>query len=173
MSRSLCTWRASTVFLLPEARVMGLVPRSSCGPSRWYTGRVVAGLCEHPGAEDSSQAGLGGDDLSVRVLPEIGVHLPLQGFDLLVQRDQDRDQGTHRGGVGGRHNIRLAQVGGVQRSRIRSVFAAMPRRRARLSAALICAVVSFAADAGSGARASSSRVSAASRSSNASSAAGK
>ncbi len=32
-------------------------------------GRVVAGFCEHPGAEDRSQAGPGGDDLSVRVLP--------------------------------------------------------------------------------------------------------
>ena len=48
-------------------------------------GGVIAGFCEHPGAEDSSQAGLGGDDLSIRVLPKIGFHLPLQGFNLLVQ----------------------------------------------------------------------------------------
>ena len=52
-------------------------------------------------------------------------------------------------------------------------FAAMWWRRARLRAALICAVVSLAADAGSGARASSSRVSGAPGSSKASSAAGK
>ena len=26
MSRSLCTYRAATVFFLPDARVMGLVP---------------------------------------------------------------------------------------------------------------------------------------------------
>ena len=48
----------------------------------------------------------------------------------------------------------------------------MFRRRARLSAALTCALVSFAARAGSGALPSSSRVSGASRSSKASSAAG-
>ena len=56
---------------------------------------------------------------------------------------------------------------------IAAVLPARFRRRARLSAAEICAVVSFAAEAGSGALASSSRVSGASRSSNASSAAGK
>ena len=56
---------------------------------------------------------------------------------------------------------------------IRSAFPGMPRRRARLRAALICAMVSFAADAGSGALPSTSRVSGASRSSNASTAAGK
>src|ERR1039457_185200 len=43
--------------------------------------RVVAGFCEHPGAEDRSQPGLGGDDLSVRVLPKIGLHLPLQDWN--------------------------------------------------------------------------------------------
>jgi len=49
----------------------------------------------------------------------------------------------------------------------------MSRRRARLSAAEICARVSFAARAGSGALASSSSASGASRSSKAPSAAGK
>ena len=56
---------------------------------------------------------------------------------------------------------------------MRVAFSATLRRRARLSAALISAMVSFAAEAGSGALASNSRVSAASRSSKASSAAGK
>ena len=49
----------------------------------------------------------------------------------------------------------------------------MPRRRARLSAALTCARVSLAARAGSGALPSSSRASGASRSAKASSAAAK
>ena len=39
---------------------------------------LVAELCQHPGAEDRSQAGLGQDDLSVRVPPKMGLDLPLQ-----------------------------------------------------------------------------------------------
>ena len=54
-----------------------------------------------------------------------------------------------------------------------AALAGMPRRRARLSAAVIWPAVSLAADAGSGALASSSSVSGAARSSKASSAAGK
>jgi hypothetical protein len=52
-------------------------------------------------------------------------------------------------------------------------FSVMERRRARLSAALICVRVSFAARAGSGALASSSSASGAARFSKAASAAGK
>ncbi len=54
-----------------------------------------------------------------------------------------------------------------------AALAGTPRRRARLSAPVIWLMVSLAADAGSGAVASSSRVSAAARSPKASSAAGK
>ena len=56
---------------------------------------------------------------------------------------------------------------------IRAAFSATLRRRARVSAALIWAIVSLAAVAASGALASSSRTSGASKSSNASNAAGK
>src|SRR5262245_32827034 len=38
--------------------------------------RAVAELAGHPGAEDGPQAGLGPDDLSVRVLTETRLHLP-------------------------------------------------------------------------------------------------
>ena len=93
MSRSLRTYRAVTVFFLPEARVMGLVPASSSGFRGSVPARVVAGFCEHPGAEDGSQAGLGQNDLGVRVLPKIGLDLPLQAGDLLVQGGQDGNQG--------------------------------------------------------------------------------
>jgi hypothetical protein len=75
---------------------------------------VVAGFCEHPGAEDRSQPGLGGDDLSVRVPPKIGLDLPLQGFHLLVQGGQHRDEGAHGGGVCRGHDGGLAQVPGAQ-----------------------------------------------------------
>src|ERR1019366_1552162 len=56
--------------------------------------RVVAEFAEDPGAEDGSQAGLGQVDLSVRVAAKIRLHLPLQGFDLLVQDGDHRDQGA-------------------------------------------------------------------------------
>jgi hypothetical protein len=68
------------------ARAVAIEPRG-------VPGGVIAGLCEHPGAEDRSQPGLRHDDLRVRVLPKIGLDLPLQGFDLIVQRAQDRSQG--------------------------------------------------------------------------------
>ncbi|MGE5289373.1 MAG: hypothetical protein ACM3ML_19670 [Micromonosporaceae bacterium] len=50
------------------------------------------------------------------MLAKIGLDLPLQGCDLLVQRDQDRDQGADRRGVGSCHDVGLAQVGGAQHS---------------------------------------------------------
>src|SRR5260370_41767286 len=42
--------------------------------------RVVAELAEHPGAEDGAYPGLGQVDLSVRGLPKMLLHLPLQGL---------------------------------------------------------------------------------------------
>jgi hypothetical protein len=44
--------------------------------------RIVAGLCDHPGAEDSSHARLGPVDLSVRVPAKILLRLSLQDLDL-------------------------------------------------------------------------------------------
>ena len=139
MSRSLCTNRAATVFFLPEARVIGLVAGVVlAGLGRGVAVVVVAELGEHPGAEDRPQAGLGQDDLSVRVLAKMGLDLPLQGLDLLVEGGQDRDQGAHRGGVGGGDH-RRAGPGARRAARPGSpaALAAMSRRRARLSAALI------------------------------------
>jgi hypothetical protein len=77
--------------------------------------RVVAELCEHPGAEDGAHAGLGPVDLSVRVLAKMLLHLPLQGFDLLVQDRDHRDQGADGGGVGGGDGRGLAQLRAAQR----------------------------------------------------------
>jgi hypothetical protein len=45
---------------------------------------VVTELGEHPGPEDGAQAGLGADDLSIRVLAKMGLDLPFQGADLLI-----------------------------------------------------------------------------------------
>ena len=68
MSRLLRTNRAATTFFLPEARVIGLVPGVVlAGLGGLVPVRVVAELCEHPGAEDGCHAGLGLVDLSVRV----------------------------------------------------------------------------------------------------------
>ena len=85
--------------------------------------RVIAELREHPGAEDRSQAGLAEDDLSGRVLPKMVLHLPLQRCDLLIEGDQERSQGTDRGGVGGSDHSRLAQMPGPQGSLDRSGLA--------------------------------------------------
>ena len=63
--------RAATTFFLPDARVIGLV--RGVVPAGLAVGvavRVVAELCEHPGAEDGAHAGLGQVDLSVRVPAE-------------------------------------------------------------------------------------------------------
>jgi hypothetical protein len=82
-------------------------------------------------------------------------HLALAGFDLLIQRGQHRDQGTgvRRSGDAGLTHVRGTQHG-LDPLRLRSDV----RRRARPRAALIRAVVSLAAIAGSGAWASSSRL---------------
>jgi hypothetical protein len=50
------------------------------------------------------------------VLAKIGLDLPLQGGDLLVQRGQDGDQRADRGGICRGHDVRLAQVSGAQYS---------------------------------------------------------
>ena len=102
---------------------------------------------------------------------KIRLHLPLQGFDLLVQDGDHRDQGADGDGVGVGDGRRLAQLGAAQRRQDDAALAGMSRRRARLRAADICARVSFAAFAGSGAFPSSSSASGAARSSKASSAA--
>ena len=84
-------------------------------------------MAPRPGWED--------DDLSVRVLTEMRLHLPLQHLDLLVERGDDRDQGTDRGGVGGGHNGGWPSCSRRSAARIAAALAAMSRRRARLSAA--------------------------------------
>ena len=116
------------------ARVMGLVPSVILtGPGAGVSSGGIAGFGEHPGAEDRSQAGLGGDGLSVRVLPEIGLDLPLQGCGLLVQRRQDRDQGAVLGSARARRTISLAgrRLGRWARARPcrgRGPIAGLPRR---------------------------------------------
>ena len=77
---------------------------------------VVAELAEHPGAEDRSQAGLGQDDLSVRVRPKMRLHLPFHHLDLRVEGRDDRGQCPHhrsagRGDHGGLGQLLLAQRG--------------------------------------------------------------
>ncbi len=72
-------------------------------------------LAGHPGAEDGAHAGLGPVDLSVRVPAKIFLHLPLQGFDLLVQGGDHRDERPGGGSVGGGEGRRLAQLLAAQR----------------------------------------------------------
>jgi hypothetical protein len=96
---------------------------------------VVAELCEHPGAEDRPQPGLAEDDLSGRVLPKIGLDLPLHGLDLGVQHGQDRDQRLDRGGVGVGHHLGLTEVLDAQRGLngrglLGDILAARPLQRA-------------------------------------------
>jgi hypothetical protein len=62
------------------------------------------------GAEDRPQSRLRQDDLSVRVLPKMCLHLPLQRLDLLIESRQDRDRGTNLGGVGRRDDRGLTQL---------------------------------------------------------------
>ena len=100
MSRSLCTNRASTTL-----RLAGLAG------DRAGAGVVLAGLGvgvtswgvtefgEHPGAKDRSHAGLGQDDLSVRVPAKMLLHLPLQGRDLFVEGAQYRHDRASGGRV--------------------------------------------------------------------------
>lgn len=70
----------------------------------------VAELCEHPGAEDRTEAGLAAVDLNVRVQAKSGLDLALEGGDLGVQRGQDRRRGADGGRVGAGHDLGLAEV---------------------------------------------------------------
>jgi hypothetical protein len=95
-----CTKRARTIFFLPDWRVIGLVPGvvlPRLGVEVVIS--VVTELCEHPGAEDGAQAGLGQVDLSVRVLAKMRIGLLGHG-DLGAQGGQDRHLGAHGRGVG-------------------------------------------------------------------------
>jgi hypothetical protein len=69
----------------------------------------------------------------------MGLHLPLRGFDLLVEGSQDRDQGPGRHRVRHVDHGRLTQLLAAQRGLDRRGLsrAGMSPRRARLSAALI------------------------------------
>ena len=80
------------------------------GLRRGVAMRVVAELGQHPGAEDRSQAGLGQDDLSVRVLTEMRVHLPLQHLDLLAEGADHRDQRADHRRAGSGDLRRLGQL---------------------------------------------------------------
>jgi hypothetical protein len=93
--------------------------------------------------------------------------------DLGVQRGDDRDLAGGDRGVGGLQRRWLPQLLGAQQTRSCRARSWTCRRRARLSAAVIAAVLSRAAWAGSGARPSSSSASDASRSAKVCSAAGK
>src|SRR6185312_13215657 len=82
--------------------------------------RVVAELCEHPGAEDGCHAGLGLVDLSVRVPAKMLLHLRFEESDLLVESDQDGDQGPYGRGVGRGQRGGLAEVLAAQRGQDRA-----------------------------------------------------
>ena len=56
---------------------------SSSAPWRRHSGPVVAELCEHPGTEDDTEAGLAAVDLNVRVLAKTLLHLPGQHLGLV------------------------------------------------------------------------------------------
>lgn len=53
---------------------------------------VVAELGEHPSAEHDTEAGLAGDDVSVRVLAKTLAHLGLEGRGLLDHLGDHRDE---------------------------------------------------------------------------------
>lgn len=71
---------------------------------------VVTELCEHPGAEDGAQAGLGQVDLSVRVLAQMRIDLLGHGGDLGLQGGQDRHLRPHGRGVGSGDDHRLTKA---------------------------------------------------------------
>ena len=76
----------------------------------WF--RVRCGRC--PGAQHRPQPGLRADDLRSRVLPEVGFDLPLHGFDLDVHHVQNRDERVDAGGVRAGHDLGLAEVVSAQ-----------------------------------------------------------
>src|SRR5918997_5878050 len=85
------------------------------GTRTGVAGGVVAELTEHPGAEDVSEPRLAAVDLSVRVLPKMGLDLLLHGLDLGAQGSQDRYLGLHGHRVGRADPLGLAQMLGAQR----------------------------------------------------------
>ncbi len=103
----------------------------------------------------------------------MSLYLPLQDLHLRVECDQDCDRRPGRRGVGLLDHRMSTQLLTAQDRLDLGGFTPTSRRRALRSTALIWLSDNRAADAGSGALPSSSRVSGASRSSKASSAAGK
>ena len=86
---------------------------------------------------------------SVRVPAKMRLDLPLQGLDLLVEGDQDRNGRASGGRVrSGDHRV-SAQLLAAQRGLEWVIMVSMSRRRACLSAARIWLRFSFAAEAGS------------------------
>jgi hypothetical protein len=103
-----------TTFFLPDWRVIGLVPaKVFAGLGIGVADLVIAELCQHPGAEHDTEAGLAEVDLSVRVLGKICLHLLLGSGDLRVEDGKDRYLHTDGDGVGGGHGWVLAQVLGA------------------------------------------------------------
>jgi hypothetical protein len=147
--------------------------RSSCALGVGEAGAVISELGQHPSAEDHAEAGLAGIDLSVPVTAKIAGHHLAQLGDLPGQGADEPDLAGHD-----RRERRLYLRGLTQRWRSQHRldcvgFLLTLRRLARRSAAAILDFDTRAARCGSGATASSSRVSAASRSAKASNAAGK
>ncbi len=56
--------------------------------------RVVSELGEHPAGEDHPESGLAQIDLTVRVLPKMGINLGLERRDFGIECADDRDQGA-------------------------------------------------------------------------------
>ena len=103
----------------------------------------------------------------------MGLHLPSSAVDLALKRGDHRDRRAHGGRVGGGDAGGWASCSARSAAWICSALASTSRRRARFSAAVICAATAWPPRSGSGASPSSSSASAAARSSKASSAAGK
>lgn len=101
------------VFFFPEARDRAGAGVVLAGFGVGVAALRVAELGEHPGAEDRSQPGLGQDDLSGRVRPKMGLDLPFQDLDLLVEHGEDSCRTDGRG-VGGRDDVGLAEMLGTQ-----------------------------------------------------------
>ncbi len=107
MSRWLCTNRVCHDLLLARRTGDGagagiVLAGLGIGVTPWG----ITEFAEHLGAGQRSHAGLGHDDLSVRVPARMGLRLPLQDLDLLVGRTKDCHDGA--GGSRVRAGDRLA-----------------------------------------------------------------
>jgi hypothetical protein len=80
------------------------------------TAGVVAELGEHLGTEDLPQAGLGQDDLSVRVPAKMGLHLGFHHGGLLLQDADHRNRSADGGGISCGDNLGLGQLLAAQGS---------------------------------------------------------